>query len=166
MISILTILYKFLPMTLVFLDVEVISNFVLHIIWSSLPGYFEGFIPGMVPIRRKGEATWIMGVWVIYIVETMPVGEMTSMQALCGSRCIWSSLFIAFTSANLTTPLKSISQPLKPIIMVLSQAFLHMQKGKKCEPPDLHIASWGQTRQPSVFCFSAFTINRCPFQSF
>ena len=88
MISILTILYKFLPMTLVFLDVEVISSFVLHIIWSSLPGYFEGFIPGMVPIRRKGEATWIMGIWVIYIVETMPVGEMTSMQTLCGSRCI------------------------------------------------------------------------------
>lgn len=61
---------------------------------------------------------------------------------------------------------ESISQPLKPIIMVLSQEFLHMQKGKKCEPPDFHIASWGQTRQPSVSCFSSFTINRCPFQSF
>lgn len=37
----------------------------------------------MAPKRSKGEATWIMGIWLIYIGEMMPVGEMTSVQALC-----------------------------------------------------------------------------------
>lgn len=44
-----------------------------------------------------------MGSWFIYIVGTMPVGEMTSLQALCVP-CVADPHYSQIPFANLTTP--------------------------------------------------------------